>query len=585
MRRGLLADPQVGPPQLRYSETLVDVMLAHGERRREQLAFCFQSDGDLREASLLFGELSTRAQAIAALLQSLQARGDRTLLIFPPGLDFITAYFGCLYAGSVAVVIHPPRIARLPAFLSRAHGVCRDATPSVALTTATILELLLDSIDPADALGAVRWFATDLLSDDLSSEWTHPGVTGDDLAFLQYTSGSTSEPKGVMVSHGNLVHNINAISSIFGLSPDTRGVSWLPPYHDMGLIGQILTPAYFGIPITLMSPITFVQRPLRWLQAISRVRATVSGGPDFAYDLCMRRIKPEQRADLDLSCWEVAFNGAEPVSAGTLQAFAEYFEPCGFNPDAFKPCYGLAESTVLVSSTAHVDAPAVRQFRASALAHNQAVVCPPTEDEARPLVSAGRPTQPTVIVDPEALTPCPSGRIGEIWVSGPSVACGYWGRHLETAQTFRARLANSGAGPFLRTGDLGFLLKGELFVTGRLKDLIIIDGQNHYPQDIERTIGECHPALSANDCVAFSVEAGARDELVVVAGVKIRSCPLLDEIGRAARAAVSATHDISIRDVVLLRSGSIPKTPSGKVQRSFCRASYLADNLDRLSAS
>ncbi|HEV8454769.1 MAG TPA: fatty acyl-AMP ligase [Gemmatimonadales bacterium] len=559
--------------------TLVDTLRFRAERQPDRVGYRFLLDGETREASLTYGELCCRAEAIAALLATLQRTGDRALLVYPPGLDFICAWFGCLAAGSVAVVVQPPHQARLPQFLSRVASVCRDAAPTVALTTSAIRELLAEAADLAPEPSAMRWRTTEAELAAPPPGWNLPRPTVADLAFLQYTSGSTTEPRGVMVSHDNLIQNLRLIRESFAQSTETPSVSWLPPYHDMGLIGGILAPLYVGFPVTLMPPAGFLQRPYRWLRAISRVRATVSGGPNFAYDLCLQRITLEQRAGLDLSSWRVAFNGAEPLNPRTMQEFSEYFEPCGFSPNAFKPCYGLAESTLLVAAAANYTPPVVRSFRESGLTEGRVIPCPEHDPAARALVASGRTVATTLIVDPDAMAECPPGRIGEIWVQGPSVANGYLNRPSETSFTFGARLA-TGAGPFLRTGDLGFLLEGELFVTGRLKDLIIIGGHNHYPQDIERSVGEAHPALGGGGCAAFSIEVEGREELIVVAEATGRSGPPPAELRRAIRTAVSVHHGLGVRDILLIRRGGIPRTTSGKIRRGACRAAYLARTLD-----
>ena len=558
--------------------TLVEALRWRAEHQPDRLACRFMLDGESREVVLTYRELDRRARAIAATLQSLQDPGDRTLLVYPPGLEFISAYLGCLYAGAVAVILPSPHPARLSQFLSRASGICRDATPSVVLTTSAILDLTALNARQAE-LGTARWLTTDGDLEDPALDWRAPELTDGTLAFLQYTSGSTTEPKGVMVSHGNLVHNLRAIQGSFDQSPDSGSVSWLPPHHDMGLIGGILVPLYRGMPATLLSPVSFVQRPERWLQAISRFKATASCAPNFAYDLCIRRVPAEQRAGIDLSSWEVAFCGAEPINVQTLRDFAEFFAPCRFSPTTFKLCYGLAESTLMVSAGPSRTSPVVRSFRQCDLARHEAAPCAGNDAGGYLLPSCGRPVAQVAIVDPDTLTECPPGRVGEIWVSGPSVAMGYWNRPAETAATFQARLDRCG-GSFLRTGDLGFLLDGELFVTGRLKDLIIIDGTNHYPQDIERTVGECHPALEPVNCAAFSVVVDGREELVVAAAPTRRSDLPIEEVRRAIRLAVAERHDLRLHEIVLVRTGRIPKTSSGKIRRGACRSEYLARALD-----
>jgi acyl-CoA synthetase (AMP-forming)/AMP-acid ligase II len=445
----------------------------------------------------------------------------------------------------------------------------------------------------------MRWLATDNIASALEERWQGPGVSGDTLALFQYTSGSTAAPKGVMISHANLLHNSAYINHAFELTPDSVSVTWLPAFHDMGLVDGIIQPLYTGFPCFLMSPQSFLQRPVRWLQAVSRYQATHSGAPNFAYDLCVSKITPDQRRTLNLSGWRSAYNGAEPIRTGTLERFAEAFQPCGFRLSSFYPCYGLAEATLMVSGGFLQDASIRCTVQAPALAQNQVVEASVQQQNVRTLVGCGHamPECKTkiVIAHPESLTQCSLGEVGEIWVSGPSIAQGYWNRLEETERTFRAYLADTGEGPFLRTGDLGFLKDDELFVTGRLKDLIIIDGRNHYPQDIELTAEQSHPDIRAGCCAAFSVDVADEERLVVAAEVDRRYQPehhqqgvgpesnprgrrLLDTeaVVRAIRRAVAEEHGVRAHAVVLLTAGSIPKTSSGKVQRHACRADFLA---------
>ena len=417
--------------------------------------------------------------------------------------------------------------------------------------------------------------------DQLAGRWIDPGATNGTLAFLQYTSGSTATPKGVMITHGNLLDNSARIQASFDSTPESRGVFWLPLFHDMGLIGGVIQTVYCGGSSTLFSPVSFLQRPLRWLQAISRTGATISGGPDFAYDLCVEKTTPEQRAGLDLSRWRVALNGAEPVRPETLDRFALAFAPAGFRREAFLPCYGLAEATLLVSGNPSGNPPVVLSLDADALGRGK-VALSTQRGQGRRLASSGRVAagHRVVVVDPATRVPCAYDRIGEIWVSGPSVASGYWGQPRETEELLCATLS-LGEGPFLRTGDLGFLHDGELFVTGRLKDMIIVRGRNVYPQDIEWTAERCHPALRAGGTAAFAVEIHGEERLVVVQETERNRDPgLAEEVIAAIRLAVAEQHDIEVFAIRLIRMLSLPKTSSGKVQRHKCREGFLAGSLD-----
>jgi acyl-CoA synthetase (AMP-forming)/AMP-acid ligase II len=564
--------------------TLVELLRQRATHQPDRLAYTFLLDGETTEATLTYAQLDQRARTIAAHLQSLAAPGARALLLFPPSLDYITAFFACLYAGLVAVPAYPPRLNRS---LTRIQTIVADAQATLALTSSSLLPKITATFSQAPDLQALHWLATDTLPADAAPAWQMPPLSGTSLAFLQYTSGSTGTPKGVMVSHDNLMHNSELIRQCFEHTAESVGVIWLPPYHDMGLIGGIIQPLYVGFPVVLLSPTAFLQRPLRWLQAISRYHATTSGGPNFAFDLCVRKIPPHLRASLDLRSWDLAFNGAEPIRPDTLDRFAAAFAPAGFRPQAFYPCYGLAEATLLVSGGAKASPPTRFTVRRPALEQHQVCPADPTQPGAQTLVSCGwtRPGQHLLIVDPDSGQPCPPDTVGEIWLAGPSIAQGYWNRPAETAQTFQARLADSGAGPFLRTGDLGFLHEGELYVTGRQKDLIIIRGTNHYPQDIELTVERSHPALRPNAGAAFAVEVAGAERLVVVQEVEGHQPPDTEAIASVVRQAVFAEHEVQLYALVLVKQGSIPKTSSGKIQRHACRADFLAGRLEVVGSS
>jgi 8-amino-7-oxononanoate synthase len=557
---------------------LVELLLHRARCQPEDIAFTYLVDGENEQVHLTYRELDRQARAIGAWLESHDLVGERALLLYPAGLEFIAAFFGCLYAGVVAVPVYPPRRNRS---LNRIQAIADDAEAKVALTTDLVLNRVMPLIDDTPHLKQLTWLATCHVPPDSEQEWTMPDVHGDTLAFLQYTSGSTGAPKGVVLSHANLVHNSALISYSFEHTRSGTGVFWLPSYHDMGLIGGILQPLYVGRPNVLISPMSFLQKPYRWLSAITRFHGTTSGGPNFAYDLCVRKITPEQRKTLDLSTWRVAFNGAEPVRAETLDAFAEAFAPCGFRREAFFSCFGLAEATLIVSGGYVREAPVVRTFDAAGLARRELIDADPDDDGVRALVGCGRnlPDQKIVTADPDTLVQCPPGRIGEVWVWGPSVAQGYWREPEATERTFRARLKDTGEGPFLRTGDLGFLQDGELFITGRLKDLIIVHGVNFYPQDIERTVQQSHPRLRMDCGAAFTVDGGGEEQLVVVQEIERHKQSDFSGVFEAIRRAVAAEYELAPAAIVLLRAGSVPKTSSGKIQRHACRDGFLAGTL------
>jgi acyl-CoA synthetase (AMP-forming)/AMP-acid ligase II/acyl carrier protein len=566
--------------------TLVDILDSKALHQPDKKAFTFLLDGETEEVSLTYRELDLQARAIAARLQDLGASGERALLLYPPGLEFISAFFGCLYAGVIAVPAYPPRPNRS---LSRLQAILADAQAKVALTTTSLLSNIEQRFTQAPDLKVLHWLATDNVTNDLAKEWREPAISSNTLAFLQYTSGSTGTPKGVMVSHGNLLHNSAYIAHSFELTSKSVSVTWLPSFHDMGLIDGIIQPLYTGFLGVLMAPVSFLQRPIRWLQAISRYKATHCGGPNFAYDLCVRQITSEQRETLDLSSWCTAYNGAEPIRKETLERFAAAFKTCGFRASFLYPCYGMAEATLMVSGGLVTDEPVFCTVQADALEQNRVVEATEDAQSVRHLVGSGRARLDTkiIIANSELLTQCAPDEVGEIWVSGNSVAQGYWNRPEQTQTTFRAYLADSGEGPFLRTGDLGFLQDGELFVTGRLKDLIIIRGRNHYPQDIELTVEQSHPVLQASCGAAFTVEVKGQDRLVVACEVERTSRRNLDvdEVVGAIRKAVSEQHDLEVYGVLLLKTGSIPKTSSGKIQRHACKLGFLEESLSVVGSS
>jgi 8-amino-7-oxononanoate synthase len=559
---------------------LVQMLRRRVQELGEKTVYTYLNDGESQESRLTYCELERRALAIAAYLQSQLSPGERVLLLCPPGLEFPAAFFGCLCAGMVAVPANLPGSNR---FLASLEATVSDARPTAALSMTSTLEEYRCQIDLTPGLATLKWITTDTIPDDLANEWQEPRLGTDSLAVLQYTSGSTGSPKGIMVSHGNLLHNSSVIHAVFGHSTSMRGVIWLPPYHDMGLVGGIIQPVYAGGDTILLSPVHFIQKPLRWLMAISRYKCTTSGGPNFAYDLCVRKITPEQKSELDLSSWDVAFNGAEPVRWETLQRFAAAFKSCGFRQKAFLPCYGLSEITLFATGCNKNTEPTFLQADAQALKAGHLIQVAENEKQDCTLVANGEvpPGHAIVIVDPGKLTPCKRDTIGEIWISGPSVAQGYWHEPEDSEQTFLARLADNGEGPFLRTGDLGFIHAGQLFVTGRLKDLIIIRGLNYYPQDIERTAERSHEALRVGCGVAFAVEDGDVERLVVVQEVERQFIKKLDidAVVEAIRQSVSREHGIQVHDVVLIKTSSLPKTTSGKVQRHICREHFIKGSL------
>ncbi|HET9186236.1 MAG TPA: fatty acyl-AMP ligase, partial [Solirubrobacterales bacterium] len=565
------------------ASTLIEILRRRAEEQADKTAYRFLANGEEEVASLTFAELDRRARALGAFLQSQGATGERALLLYPPGLEFVVSFLGCLYGGAIAVPAYPPRSHRAGRADSRLTAIVEDARPRFALTTPALAELAPDLSAHVPGLRETRWVATEELDLAWAERWTPDpraisGKVADRIAFLQYTSGSTATPKGVMVTHRNLVHNERMIQGAFAQSAESVIVGWLPLYHDMGLIGNVLQPLFAGATCVLMPPVAFLQQPIRWLRAISRYRATTSGGPNFSYELCARKTDPASREGLDLSSWQVAYNGAEPVRAETLRLFAEAFAPYGFRSEAFYPCYGLAEATLFVTGGTPGQGAGVREVDAEALGRNE-VEPPAAGRPARSLVACGHPwlDQQVRIADPESGQTLPDGRVGEIRVAGPSVAAGYWNRPEASQEAFGTD------GTELRTGDLGFVADGSLYVTGRVKDLIIVRGRNHYPQDIELTAERSHPALRAGGGAAFSVDVDGEERLVIVHEVERSWRRELDGVADALRRTVAEEHEVPVHAVALINPGALPKTSSGKVRRRSCREDFLTGRLEVLA--
>lgn len=519
-------------------------------------------------------QLDEQVRAVAAKLNAMGMLGKRALLMYPPGLDFVVAFFACHYAGVTPVPAYPPRRNRN---MARINAIADDAKASVVLTDRSIIKRWYEEVQTELALRNIPWVATESIPLEYASDWTQPKISGSDLALIQYTSGSTGTPKGVMLTHDNLIANCRMITRAFQMDRNGAVCSWLPLYHDMGLIGGILNPMYCGIPETLMSPVAFLTQPIRWLEAISRFRATASGGPNFAYAWCTMKIEPSQCENLDLSNWEVAFNGAEPVRADVMDQFSEKFAPYGFNPKAFYPCYGMAETTLIVTGGSKHEYPVIRPFKKNDLVEHRVVRTTEDDRDGRRLVGCGQvlEEEEVLIVHPETRRPLPDDQIGEIWINSPSAGLGYWHRPVETKETFQARLNPDNGKMYVRSGDLGFMDRGELFVAGRLKDMIIVRGVNRYPQDIEATVEHCHALTRSGGCASFAVTRWDREHLVIVCEVeRTQSRQEYDEVIAAIRSAVTDEHDLPPDAIVLVRAYSIPKTSSGKVQRHACKRNF-----------
>ena len=559
-------------------QTLVDLLDYRAGRDPEHVVFRFINSDGGEDSTLTFAELRRRAQTIATHLAEHVVPGDRVVLLVPPGLDYVSAYFGCLLAGAVAVPAYPPNPRRADPRVAR---IVADCGARLALASDALMARLDGWLALTPELAGLTWLDAGRLAQGNASDWRRPAISGASLAMLQYTSGSTGDPRGVMLAHSNLLHNSATIHRVSEHRPGDNGVFWLPPFHDMGLIGGILQPVYAGLSAALMAPATFLQRPFRWLEAMSRYGATTSGAPNFAYDLCVERITDEERQSLDLSAWRTSFNGAEPIRADTITRFETAFAVSGLRRDVILPCYGLAEGTLLVSGgpaerppmLVHADRRAFESGELRQPAHGAAETL---------LVASGRPVPDEIvaIVDPDRQVRCAEGDVGEIWVAGASVAAGYWNRPDETDATFRARLADADA-PFLRTGDLGVLVGGQLVVTGRLKDLVILDGRNYYPHDIEVAAERSHPSLRAGYAAAFSVAGETRERLVLVCEVTRHHKREEDgALFQAVRTELASTIGVVPDEILLIRQNTIPRTSSGKIQRRACRVAYLENSLE-----
>lgn len=559
------------------TSTLVDVLRYWANTQPTTVAYYFTDGETDDDTSLTFAELDHAARAVAVKILETNRPGSRGLLLYPPGIEFVVGFFGCLYAGCVAVPAYPPRRNRKGA---RIQGIAEDCQAQFALTTTdTIKQIRKDEGTRAET-EFLNFLGTDSIDRSLAIQFSDVPIPPSDLAVLQYTSGSTGQPKGVMLTHGNLIRNCEMIACLFDETHSSIGVSWLPMYHDMGLVGGVLSPMYMGLSMALMSPMSFMQRPVRWLRAITKFRATTSGGPNFAYQLCVDKVSEEEMHGLDLSQWRLAFNGAEPVRASTLEQFSRKFERVGFSHTSHFPCYGMAETTLIVTGGPRQTPPVIKHFDGRRLDARMVTPVDENTPDARGLVGCGRATEneKVIIVDTETLKILPENAIGEIWVASPSVGNGYWEKPEQTGDTFGAKTAD-GSGPFLRTGDLGFWSEGQLYVAGRVKDLIIVRGVNRYPQDIEQTVEECHESISSSAAAAFADDSGPRERLIITVEVQRSLEDDWNPVVQAIRRSVTQSHELPPDAVVLVRHGSLPRTSSGKIQRHACLRDFREGNL------
>jgi acyl-CoA synthetase (AMP-forming)/AMP-acid ligase II len=563
--------------------TIVELLRHRANEQPQAHAYTFMVDGKTEGDRLTYAELDRQVRAIAASLQKHNAYGERALLLYPQGLEVIAAFCGCLYAGVIAIPVPPPESGRLKRTLPRLRSIVKDAQATIALTTAGIFDLIATVKDEFPEFEQMRWINTAEIDLNLADEWVDPQVDKDRLAYLQYTSGSTSTPKGVMLTHYNLMHHSRYLQQACGYDTKSVTVTWMPYFHDYGLVEGTIVPLYNGHPCYVMSPFSFIKRPLNWLQNMSRYKGTHSQAPNFAYDLCTRRLKAKQIAELDLSSWEAAGNAAEPINPHVMAKFVETFRSCGFKWEAFAPSYGLAENTLLATTKPKGTKPVFLGVETAAMEQDKIVIADPErEDGIRIMAGCGKKVGDTIIAiaDTVTMTAKASDEVGEVWIKDPSVAQGYWKRPDITKETFDAYLKDTNEGPFLRTGDLGFLHEGELYITGRIKDLIIIRGTNHYPQDIEWSVQDLHSVLRPDYGAAFSIEDKGEERLIVVQEVERRSGDLDTEaIIADIKQEIAEQHEIQVYGVVLAKSGNILKTASGKIQRRACRDNFLAGTL------
>lgn len=562
---------------------LVSLLRWRSKEQPDNLAYCFLENGEPNEC-WTYAMLDSKARAIAACLQHTQAEQQRVLLILPQSLEYIASFFGCLYAGAIAVPIMPP--AR-PGQIERLQRIAQDAQASFAIAPFSLIEKIQTQREQFPLLAALYWIDIESCFEVEASAWQRPSIEPSTIAFFQYTSGSTGSPKGVVISHHNVLSNQKMMKAAFQVDETAIWVGWQPFFHDMGLMGNMLQPIYLGVPAYLMTPFAFIRRPVRWLQAISRYRATISGAPNFAYDMCVEEVTAAEKQTLDLSSWRITLNGAEPIHPETLKRFTETFQECGFREETFYPCYGMAEATVFISGGESDCSPIYQTIAVDAIETQGTVLSPTSGEKTRVLVGCGRSVldQTIRIVNPATFSNCLPGQIGEIWVAGPHIGLGYWNNEQDTKKTFQAYIQNIQDGPFLRTGDLGFLREdGELFVVSRLKDLIIIRGRNYAPQDIEITVEKSHPAIRPHGVVAFTIEQNQTEVLILIVEIEkdfLRNLNSKDVL-QSIRRAVSLEHELQIDDIVLLKRGGIPQTTSGKLQRQGCKALYLAQQFPLL---
>ncbi|WP_180977583.1 AMP-binding protein [Janthinobacterium sp. ROICE36] len=563
-------------------------MREHAQARPDAIAFRFLNDLASAPQELNYHQLWQEAGVVANFLGTVASPGSRIMLFYPPGLEYIKAFYGCMLAGMVAVPLYPPR---RNSKSDRLTKVARSCQSVLALTTESELAAVQAAWNEQAEPGmALAFHVTDTLDVTDARPFVPPAIDPAVPAFLQYTSGSTGAPKGVIITHANIMANMRHLSLMSGGHAGDVFVNWLPLFHDLGLVTAVLWPVSLGASSTLMAPATFVRDPLLWLQAITRYRGSMCGAPNFAYALCVDKIADASLTKLDLSSWRVAYNAAEPVRAATLDAFGTRFGACGFRPQTFYPSYGMAEATVFISGGNASAAPISLVVDRQELAARRVTPVDVGDALATRIVACGAASAPhdLRVVDPESRRELADGQVGEIWFAGPSVSPGYWGLGAQTAEAFGQSICNSDLpAAYLRTGDLGVMVDGELYVTGRIKDLVILNGRNYYPQDIELSATAAHRAIRPGHVAAFAVEEDLVERLVVVAEVErehFRSLDV-DHVVAAVRQQVLRDHEINADRIVLVKPYKVPVTSSGKIQRRQARAMLLDGTLEVLASS
>lgn len=566
---------------------LLEMLKERAQIYPDRQAYVYLKDGEIETENITYSELEEQVTEIAAYLQMLDIKGERVLLLLPSGIEYILIFFACLYAGVIPVPVYPPSKSRN---VERLISIYEDAEPAlIILPLHTITNKLPEVMQHTQIMNI-----EDMKHHQFTYQSLHQDISPDDITFLQYTSGSTSNPKGVIVTHRNLIHNFEIMAYEFQHSENTRMMTWLPFYHDMGLIGNILQNVYNGGTCYIMNSFDFIQNPVRWLKAITKYRITYSGGPDFSYRLCSQKITSAEKQTLDLSTWSHAYSGSEPIHAETIHNFHEQFQTCGFQAKAMQPGYGLAEFTLCATVSSLNTGPRFLNISSTALQQNEVyIVAEKDVVEHSTHVSCGKisPFLSIKIVNPATHMSCNNQQVGEIWLKGDSVTAGYWNDETKSNSTFNASLIDTQESHFLRTGDLGFIADEELYITGRIKDVMIIRGQNYYPQDIERVIAAAHPEINEMNVAAFSIEDNGSEELIIVLEMNreykhiIRKQQLdleieVQRIAQIVRAHVLESMQINAWDVQIIQPLSIPKTSSNKIQRNKCKEMYMNSTLN-----